>query len=55
MVMRGPALLVAICPVPGSLLLWAFADTPDIPTEPAGELDPATRATLLLALWRLSY
>jgi hypothetical protein len=50
MVMRGPALLVAICPVPGSLLLWAFADTPDIPTEPVGELDPATRATLLLAL-----
>lgn len=49
MVVREPARLVAICPLSGPLL-WAFADAADLPVERTGELDPATRATLLLAL-----
>jgi hypothetical protein len=30
--------------------LWAAGETPDLPIPPINELDPATRATLLLAL-----
>ncbi|HVU87772.1 MAG TPA: hypothetical protein VHD36_10660 [Pirellulales bacterium] len=50
MVVRRSATLVALCPPPASVLLWAFVETAELPVEPVAELDPATRATLLLAL-----
>jgi hypothetical protein len=31
-------------------VLWAAGEKPDLPAQPITELDPATRATLLLAL-----